>query len=160
MHDEEILGTITNTFLTQWKWLIGFNLLQNYELLTPHDESIWLSNIRNFMIEHNIKITKTIQAYPLLRENDEYLMEKLLQLTKDAKEIRHINYCRLYLNIITISDITEPDGKYICSDVYQYNKATAWRQKNQIKCYQQIPERLQWYAWHKLLNSLTFIRRR
>jgi hypothetical protein len=81
--------------LTQWKRLIGFNPFQNYELLTPHDESIWLSNIRNFMIEHNIKITKPIQAYTLLRENDEYLMEKVLQVTKDAKEIRHINYCRL-----------------------------------------------------------------
>jgi hypothetical protein len=102
------------------------------------------------MIKHNIKITKTIQAYPLLREKDECLLEKVLQLTKDVKEIRHINYCRLYLNVITISDITEPDGKYIFSDVHQYNKATAWRQKSQIKCYQQIPERRQWYAWRLL----------
>jgi hypothetical protein len=93
------------------------------------------------MIENKIKITKPIQAYQLLRENDEYLMEKVLQLTKDAKKARHINYCRLYLNVITISDITEPDGKCICSDVYQYNKSTLWKQKIQIKCYQQIPER-------------------
>jgi hypothetical protein len=123
MHNKEILGTIINTLLTQWKWLLGFNTLQNYEFLTPHDESIWLSNIRHFMSEHNIKIAKRIQAYTLLRENNKYLMKKALQFTNDAKEIRHINYCRLYLNIITISDITEPNGKYICSDVYQYNKA-------------------------------------
>jgi hypothetical protein len=46
MYDKEILGMINKTLLIQWKWSIGFNPLQNYEFLTPHDESIWLCNIR------------------------------------------------------------------------------------------------------------------
>jgi hypothetical protein len=146
MHDKEILGMITNTLFSQWKWSIGFNPLQNYEFLTPYDESKWLSNMRNLMMEHDIQITKTIQAYQLFRKNGKYLMIKALQLTSNAKEIYHINYCRLYQNVIKISNITEPDGKYICSEVYQYNKAFTWREKSHIKCNQQIPEKPQWYA--------------
>jgi hypothetical protein len=119
MHDEEILGTMTNIMLNQWKWLIGFDPFQHYELQTPHDKSIWLRNIRTFMIEKGIQIKKTVQAYPLLREKDEYLMQKAAQLELDTKEIRFINYCRLYLNVITISDITEPDGIHV-------RKFTTW----------------------------------
>jgi hypothetical protein len=65
MHDEEILGTMTNVMLNQWKWSIGFDPFQHYELQTPHDESIWLRNIRIFMIEKGIQIKKTVEAYPL-----------------------------------------------------------------------------------------------
>jgi hypothetical protein len=54
--------------------------------------------------------SKSRKHYPLLREKDEYLMQKAVQLQSDTKEIRFINYCRLYLNVNTISDITEPDG--------------------------------------------------
>ena len=28
----------------------------------------------------------------------------------DESEIRYINLCRLYLNVTTVSDITQPDG--------------------------------------------------
>jgi hypothetical protein len=68
MYDEEILGITTNIMLNQWKWLIGFDPFQHYELQTPHDKSMWLKNIHNFMIENSIQIKKTVQAYQLLRK--------------------------------------------------------------------------------------------
>jgi hypothetical protein len=68
MYDEEILGITINIMLNQWKWLIGFDPFQQYELQTPHDKSIWLKNIHNFMIENGIQIKKTVQAYQLLRK--------------------------------------------------------------------------------------------
>jgi hypothetical protein len=113
---------VTNISLTQWKWSIGFNPLQNHKLLTPHNKLMWLRNIRNFMMELGIQITKPNHEFPLLQENDEYLMQKAVQLTIDAREMRHISYCRLYLNVITLSDKTEPDGKHVCSDIYHYIK--------------------------------------
>jgi hypothetical protein len=69
------------------------------------------------MVEYGIQIKKTIQAYPLLLEKGEYLMQKAMQLQIDTKEIRFINYCRLYLNVITVSDITEPDGIYMSVNI-------------------------------------------
>jgi hypothetical protein len=155
MHDDEILGTMTNIMLNQWKWLIGFDPFQHYKLQTPHDESIWLKNIRIFMIEKGIQIKKTVQAHPLLREKDEYLMQKAIQLELDTKEIRFINYCRLYLNVITISDITEPDGIHICPEIYHLDKAVMWRQRSDTRCNQQLPEKRQCYAWRKLIKNLT-----
>jgi hypothetical protein len=40
-------------------------------------------------------------------------MQKAVQLQMDTKEMRYINYCRLCLNVITISDTTETDGIYV-----------------------------------------------
>jgi hypothetical protein len=117
MHDKEILGITTNTMLNQWKWLIGFDAFQQYKLQTPHDESIWLKNIRKSMVDYGIQIKKTIQAYPILREKDEYLMQRAVQLQLDTNEIRYISYCRLYLNVITILDITEPDGIHMSGNL-------------------------------------------
>jgi hypothetical protein len=91
MHDKEILGITTNTMLNQWKWSIGFDPLQQYELQTPHDKLIWLKNIRKLMVKYGIQIKKTIQAYPVFREKNEYLMQKSVQLQMDTKEIRLIN---------------------------------------------------------------------
>jgi hypothetical protein len=127
---------------------------------SPHDKSIWLRNIRNFMIEKGIQIKKTVQAYPLLREKDEYLMQKAAQLQLETKEIRFINYCRLYLNVITISDITEPDGIHICPEIYHLDKAVTWRQRSDTRYNQQLPEKHQWYAWRKLIKNLTLFGRR
>jgi hypothetical protein len=53
------------------------------------------------------KQSELIHSYA---KKDEYLIQKAVQLQMDTKEIRYINYCRLYLNMVTISDITEPDG--------------------------------------------------
>jgi hypothetical protein len=86
-------------------------------------------------------MAKKIQAYPLLRKNDKYLMKKVMQITNEAKEINHIKYYRLYFNVITTSDKAGPDGKYLCSEVYKYNKASTCRQKSCIRCNQQIPEK-------------------
>jgi hypothetical protein len=76
MTDDEILGMVTNISLTQNKWSIGFNPLQNHKLLTPHNKLIWLRIKRNFMMELGIQIIEPIHAFPLLQENDEYLMQK------------------------------------------------------------------------------------
>jgi hypothetical protein len=86
------------------------------------------------MIEKGIQIKKTVQAYPLLREKDEYLMQKAAELQLDTKEIRFINYCRLYLNVITILDVTEPDRIHICPEIYHLDKAFTWRQRSNTRC--------------------------
>jgi hypothetical protein len=36
------------------------------------------------------------------------------------------------------------------------DKAFTWRQSSYIRCYQQFPEKRQWYAWWKLIKNLTF----
>jgi hypothetical protein len=87
-------------------------------------------------------------------------MQKAAQLQLDTKEIRFINYCRLYLNVITILDITEPDGIHICPEIYHLDKAFTWRQRSDTRYNQQLPEKRQWYAWRKLIKNLTLFGRR
>jgi hypothetical protein len=45
---------------------------------------------------------------PIQREDDEYIMDILLASGKySGKEICQLNYCRMYLQAVTISDIAE-----------------------------------------------------
>ena len=55
---------------------------------------------------------KDIQT--LQREHDEFIMNRILDSKKFTdEEIRCLNYCRLYLQAVTISDLTGIDGKML-----------------------------------------------
>jgi hypothetical protein len=78
----------------------------------PHLETCWLDSLRTFLACCNGSIeVDNPYVLPLQREHDFYLMDVILaskRFTDD--EIRKINYCRLYLQALTISDITIAGG--------------------------------------------------
>ena len=48
---------------------------------------------------------------PLQREHDSYIMDHVLNSNHyTPAEVRRLNYCRLYLNVVTVSDLANPDG--------------------------------------------------
>ena len=51
---------------------------------------------------------------PLEREHDGYLMVWIVQSNQFTdKEGVRLNYCRLFLNAVTLSDLTVTNGKYL-----------------------------------------------
>jgi hypothetical protein len=83
------------------------------------------------MIEHNIQDVNPIESYPLLGEK--YLRQRAAKLDISSTEIRCINYCRLYLNVLSIADITKPDGKYIRAYISQARNVLKWRGKSPLR---------------------------
>ena len=56
---------------------------------------------------------------PLQRERDLYLMDYILQDPSfKPTHVRRLNYCRMYLQALTLADITTPSGNYIDSAKY------------------------------------------
>jgi hypothetical protein len=48
---------------------------------------------------------------PKQRHGDEYIMDMILDSGQFTKaQIRRLNYCRLYLQAVTVSDITDANG--------------------------------------------------
>ena len=79
----------------------------------PHLEACWFISMRTFLqsIDGRIEVDNPF-VLPPQREHDVYLMDAVMQSKYfTPPEIIQINYCRLYLQAITLSDITKADGK-------------------------------------------------
>ena len=79
----------------------------------PHMEAKWLSALRAYL--HHVRAWIEVDdcgIAPLERENDgAYIMDLILKSKKfQPAQIRTLNYCRLYLGAVTISDLTTTSG--------------------------------------------------
>ena len=91
---------------------LGTYLLKHPHVYAPHLEGLSIPQIRKFLhsIAGSLQIADlTIQ--PLQRNNDYYIMDAVISSRAlSASEISRINYCRLFLQILTVSDMTNATG--------------------------------------------------
>lgn len=69
-----------------------------------------ITSLWKFLTEENIQLHLPLPETPLLRENDVYLMEQLCQQKLPIKVLKDINQCRLYLQVVSLGDITSACG--------------------------------------------------
>ena len=150
-----------------WAWAqyfagTGTNLLEDTLNTMDHVPAKWIMSLRAFL--HRINATISIynpEIYPMQRHGDQHLMDVAYQCGQfTAKEIESINYCRLYLNVFTISDIADPSGEYIQSAAksglkQQLLSTSKWIGPVQIK-----PDYHAWRLWQKLLLHFSYFSRR
>ncbi|KAI2495798.1 hypothetical protein MHU86_18726 [Fragilaria crotonensis] len=117
----------------------------------PHLESKWLCSLREYLayINAGLQLDATGVA-PLERQYDEFIMDRIIAsrlFTK--KDIRRLNYCRMYLGALTLSDLTTATGRSL--DKTKLNGAISlissvskWLTVNQ-----EIPGQAEWALWKK-----------
>ena len=142
----------------KWSWYLGFLPWNHPEVTITYDISIWLKSINSFIQDHKIKITLPYKFHPLLRENDKYIMIVAYEHHMTKTELRYLNYCRLYMNVISIADLTDEEGSYIRSEMYE-NYKVPYIQTKQL-CRQTKPYNSSWTPWKKLLKLITLPNRR
>jgi hypothetical protein len=117
MRTQSQVGVLMRIAISWFQEQVGvsFFMLENPHRPLPHLESKWFASVRNFL--HTIKAGISIYSLEvpqLQRQNDVYLMDVILEKGNFiAAEIRRLNYCRLYLGAITLSDITTVNGTLI-----------------------------------------------
>ena len=153
-----IMGSLFQILLERWCWFTGFCPLQHHLIEVTYDESVWLSSTASFMKKNGITLTMENHAPPLLRESDEYIMIIVHQMNLSATETRYINYCRLFLNVISIADLTDAEGKYIRQEMY--NNPSQCMNHTDSTCIQSSVPIRKWSLWRKVLNHITFYKRR
>jgi hypothetical protein len=92
--------------------LASLPLMMVPSMSIPHLESVFLQSTRSFLsqIDGQIEVDESFIP-PVQREHDEYLMDIALTSNEFTKsELRLINYCRLYIQSVTVSDITTAQG--------------------------------------------------
>jgi hypothetical protein len=120
----------------------------------PHLEAEGLPSMRQYMkdVEGTIELEESFVA-PLQREQDEFLMDIALQSGRfKPAEIKRVNYCRLYLNVLLVSDIATAIGDFIDPLMYS-GMATPVSTKHSVN--QPKPNKKAWCQWRRLMRMLT-----
>jgi hypothetical protein len=121
----------------------------------PHLESKWIASLWNYLaaIDATLEVDDP-GILPLQREDDSYIMDHILQARQfTPAQIRRINYCRLYLQAITVSDVTtnaglQLDMSKLAGRISLYSSVTQG-----IRVHQERPSETEWKLWKKA-NSL------
>ncbi len=155
-------------FLRQWRlqspvgkllkcalsWLqlstgVSFSILENTEAALPHLESKWMASLRSFFASIGASWQLDEPCVPpMKRENDRYIMDLIIQSARyKPADIEKLNYCRLYLNVVTLADITKPNGHDLDPCLVKgqrslYSSSTRWHTVNQEQ-----PSVKEWRLW-------------
>jgi hypothetical protein len=117
--------------------------------------SSWLTSIWQFMDHQKIQL-EIVQAWlpPTPKGNDFNLMDYFLASNMSQSHLQSINRCRLYLQLLNLSDMVSADGCCIIPHVLQGHKLTD-RKSTLAWPNQQRPPKADWTIWSRALQSLT-----
>jgi hypothetical protein len=90
-------------------------ILEDLHTPLPYFEARWIPSLRSFLahIDAKLVLDKTYIA-PIQREHDEYLMRRIIDTgIFCASDLHIINCCRLYLDVITVSDLLTACGLFM-----------------------------------------------
>ena len=119
--------------------------------------SICFKDLLHFIARHNIKIiTRKYMSIEIQRRNDKCIKDEVLQSNLNKSKIILVNECRLYLHIIYLSAIIEPDGKTV-NPMYYTGKRSSYSTSKFKWPHQSKPSNVAWKTWHKTIQKILHI---
>ena len=118
----------------------------------PHMELKWIASLRRYLADVDGSIHLDNPRIPQLqRQHDSYIMEKVLTYTPALKPkmIKRINYCRMYLSVVTVSDIATASGTHIDEAMYRGDRDSLSSSYTGHPVEQRRPDAKSWKAWRK-----------
>jgi hypothetical protein len=112
-------------------------------------ECNWLTSVWSYVNTANITIDIENQWLPqLARERDTMILDHALTLQFTTQQLRQINASRIYLQVLTISDITTADGTHIITGQRARDRVSNLHWPN-------IRRPTSWAAWKVFLASIS-----
>ncbi len=149
-------GALLQSDLSYLQLLTGSSSLclnlpkQDYEWV----EQGWLTSLWQFTNQANIHFSYPDHWIPpLTRQHDCAIMEKFIQMRLPTSTLTRINRCRLYLQVITLSDIVSADGTIVLPAAKQGNFIEE-RPSNISWPKQGYPTKADWSEWRKAISLL------
>ena len=130
----------------------------DYTYPIPYMESKWIEHLRKGLhcMKAKLWLREIWEPQPL-RHNDVLLMEHFVTQGFSTNQLRILNYCRLYLRVTRLSEITDSPGKTIQRQMWEGNRRHPWpttRYPVQHKPYKEV-----WNLWRQGLQSLCTYKR-
>ena len=127
------------------------SFLVEVKMHLPHLESKWLASLRLFLASIDSSFQLDKEYIPKLqRECDIHIMDVILQsgqFTND--EIKRLNYCRLYLQAQTISDLATIDGYQLDETKRQGYPSLQSSTTYEGLIHQKRPSEKEWTLWQR-----------
>jgi hypothetical protein len=104
-----------------------------------------------FLRKHNIELRHDI-SLPFLRSADKILMNSFIQLSPSLDDLRALNNCRLYLQVMFLSEICTGDGLELTHEAWSGQrldvpqKIASWPKQNK-------PLTREWQTWQLFLKK-------
>lgn len=127
------------------------SIFKNTTIPLPHVESKWFLSLRQYLHASStwIELAET-HLLPPQRLNDFHLMHAvLLSKSFTPKQIKRINYCRLFLQVEMASDICLADGRTI-DPTFLHGKPSLLSSRSLLRSvHQPCPHQKSWRYWRK-----------
>ena len=147
------IGTLLRCTLSWLQLSLGvsFPVMAQPAVPLPHMEAKWISSMRTFLAEQTLSIQLATDSVPApQREHDSYIMDWILSCNHyTPAEIRRLNYCRLYLNVVTVSDLATPDGLHIDLCFRDGTSSPKSSQSTILGIHQANPTAKEWRMWRR-----------
>ena len=99
----------------------SFHILEHPAEYLPYITSCWLTSIRDFLARHMISLEVTsARLIPICQVNDRHLMDDFhAHGIFDNDQLYNLNLCRIYLQVMTLSDIMDGPGNWITDEAFK-----------------------------------------
>jgi hypothetical protein len=133
---------------------IGSPILMVPSIPLPHFEQRFIASMRDFLgsIGAQLEVDQTFVP-PRQRRNDFYLMDLAMSSGRfTSKQLKYVNYCRLYLQAVTAADVVLPSG-YLLDEwmldgvLHPDSSSTCF-----LKVTQSKPDKRTWFQWRRLMQ--------
>lgn len=91
-------------------------LQQDYSNTAILTTDTWIKRVWHELDSLGIHVETDTWDLEVLRDGDSLLMDDFIEALVPQEELKWLNWCRLYLHAVTLSDITTADGRYISND--------------------------------------------
>jgi hypothetical protein len=128
----------------------GLPILTDVHTPLPYLTALWIPALRTFLanIDGQIKLHPNY-ILALQRHGDEYIIDKVVDSGAlfTTLQLQQINWCRLYLDVSTVSNLTTANGKFIDTAISQghctiLSSFSRWFRTNQA-----CPSLESWIQW-------------
>ena len=113
--------------------------------------STWLSHTWEFMSEHNISYVEPLGNLETFRQGDKCIMDVLLTEGYTKAQCMTLNRCRMFLQVINLSEIVNAEGTELLIGSINGNKRPSLNKLNWPA--QQSPPRSEWKLWQLAISK-------
>ena len=91
----------------------------NYEVWSDLATDCWLKHVWQFQQDQSLRVDHTVPVVMKQTVHDAFLMPLFVKHGYLANDLRLLNQCRCFLQVLTVADVLVADGSKFCEDAVQ-----------------------------------------
>ena len=128
-------------------------LQQEYSNTAILASDTWLKRVWKDLDSKGVHMELSSPALQLFRDKDALLMDLFIEAEVDQETLLWMNWCRMFLNVTTLSDIVTADGSCLVALVLEGVRPT-WKRSTYTWPRTARPSPKRWDLWKDVLTSV------